>query len=256
MLFTTSDSNSSYNSLQTKITKRFSNGFSILAAWTFAKSLTDNEGNEGFTGGIGNSNPQDDNRRWLDRGRSYNDARNRLVLSYIWELPVGRGRRFLDRDGVTNTILGGWQISGITALQSGFPFTVLSTDYSNSGSTTPRPDRTCFGNGPKTVDKWFDTSCFTTTALQADLAAGTPRFGNSGRNILSGPSLHDWDFNLMKRYSLNERFKLEFRFEMYNMWNHTNFGYPGTNVSVPATFGVLQTAGTPRDIQFGLKLSF
>jgi hypothetical protein len=257
MLFTTPDSNSSYNALQTKVTKRFSNGVSLLAAWTFAKSINDNEGDEGFGGGVGNGNPQDDNRRWLDRGRAVNDARNRLVISYIWELPVGKGKRYLDTGGVTDALLGGWQISGITQFQSGFPFTVTSHDYSNTGSNNPRPDRTCFGNGPKTVNQWFDTSCFNTTALQADLSAGNPSFGDSGRNILSGPAYKNWDFAMLKHFSLSERMKLEFRFEMYNMWNYVNFSdNVGHNVNSPATFGVLQAAGPPRDIQFGLKLSF
>jgi hypothetical protein len=263
MLFTSPDSNSTYNALQTKVTKRFSNGFSLLAAWTFAKSIDDNEGDEGFGGGIGNGNPQDDNRRWLDRARAVNDARNRFVISYIWELPVGKGKHFLDTGGVANAVLGGWQISGITQVQSGFPFTVTSTDFSNSGSTNPRPDRTCFGNGSKTVNEWFNTSCFTTAALQADLSAGTPRFGDSGRNILSGPAYRNWDFAMLKNFPLSERMNLEFRFEMYNMWNYVNFGsnngnYSGIghNANSPATFGVLQSAGSPRDIQFGLKLSF
>src|SRR5439155_20462022 len=96
MLFTSPDSNSSYNSLQTKITKRFSNGMSLLVSHHFAKSIDDNEGDEGFGGGQGNGNPQDDNRRWLDRARAVNDARNRLVISYIWELPVGKGRKLMD----------------------------------------------------------------------------------------------------------------------------------------------------------------
>ena len=239
MLFTSPDSNSSYNSLQTKITKRFSNGMSLLVSHTFAKSIDDNEGDEGFGGGQGNGNPQDDNRRWLDRARAVNDARNRLVISYIWELPVGKGRKLMDTGGVANAILGGWQASGITQFQSGFPFTVRSKDYSNSGSNNPRPDRTCFGNGPKTINEWFDTSCFTVTALQADQLAGNFRFGNSGRNVLSGPGLNNWDFKLMKRFQITERFNTEFRFELYNMWNHADFGYPGTRVETPSTYGKL-----------------
>jgi len=256
MLFTSPDANSSYNSLQTKITKRFSNGMSLLIAHTFAKSIDDNEGDEGFGGGSGNFNSQDDNRRWLDRGRAFTDARNRLVVSYIYELPVGQGRRYLNTGGVANAVLGGWQVSGITQLQSGFPFTVGSGDFSNTGSTNARPDRTCFGNGPKTIAQWFDTSCFNTTALQTALAAGTPRFGDSGRNILSGPGLNDFDFAALKHFVLSERFKLEFRAELYNMWNTPNFSYPHTSVT-SASFGkITSTNGPARQIQFGLKLNF
>ena len=257
MLFTSPDSNSIYNSLQTKITKRFANGMSLLIAHTYAKSIDDNEGDEGFGGGVGNGNAQDDNRRWLDRGRAFTDARNRLVISYIWQLPVGQGKRFMDRGGVPNAILGGWELSGITSFQSGFPFTVRSTDYSNSGSGNARPDRTCSGVGTKSLTNWFDTSCFTVTALQADQLAGNFRFGNSGRNILSGPGTQNWDLAMLKRFSLSERFKLEFRFEMYNMFNEPTFGYPGTSVTSPKTYGVItSTTGIARQIQFGMKLSF
>jgi hypothetical protein len=256
MLFTSPDSNSLYNSLQTKVTKRFSNGMSLLIAHTYAKSIDDNEGDEGFGGGSGNFNSMDDNRRWLDRGRAFTDARNRLVVSYIYELPVGQGRRYLNTGGVANAVLGGWQVSGITQVQSGFPFTVGANDYSNSQSTNSRPDRTCFGNGPKTITKWFDTSCFNKTALLAAQLAGNYRFGNSGRNVLSGPGLNDFDFAALKRFSLGERFKLEFRAELYNMWNTPNFAYPHTSVT-SASFGkITNTNGPARQVQFGLKLNF
>ena len=134
-------------------------------------------------------------------------------------------------------------------------FTVRSLDFSNTFSTNPRPDRTCSGVGKKTISSWFDTSCFTITTLQAAQGAGTPRFGNSGRNILDGPGLNNWDFNLMKNFGLSERFRLQFRFEMYNMWNYAHFGPPATRVG-SSTIGRLTRAGEPRDIQFGLKLTF
>jgi hypothetical protein len=257
MLYTSSDANSSYNSLQGKLTKRFSNGFTFLAGYTLAHSIDDNEGDEGFGGGVGNAAPQDDNNLEADRARSYNDARNRVVLSGVWELPVGKGKRFLDHAGWINTILGGWQSSGIISYQSGFPFTVESgQDFSNTGSSNQRPDRICSGEGKRTVNSWFDTSCFTTTALAAALASGHPRFGDSGRNILDGPGLSSSDLALLKDFQLTERFKLEFRSEFFNAFNHPYFGHPGAVIGSP-TFGVLTTtAGAPRDIQFGLKLSF
>ena len=255
MLFTTPDANSIYHSLQAKLTKRFANGHYFLVAYTWAHLIDENEGDEGFGGGVGNTNAQDDNNRSLERGRSFTDARQRVVLSYIWELPAGNGKRFLNHGGWSNQVLGGWQMSGIVAEQSGFPFTVRSLDFSNTFSTNPRPDRTCSGVGKKTISSWFDTSCFTITTLQAAQGAGTPRFGNSGRNILDGPGLNNWDFNLMKNFGLSERFRLQFRFEMYNMWNYAHFGPPATRVG-SSTIGRLTRAGEPRDIQFGLKLTF
>jgi hypothetical protein len=256
MLFTTPDSRSDYHSLQLKLNKRFSNGLSFLTAYTYAHSINDNEGDEGFGGGVGNAAPQDDNNLRLDRGRAVNDARQRLVLSYIYELPFGNGKRFLNRGGAVNVVLGGWQVSGITSYQSGFPFSALSSqDFSNSGSTTPRPDRTCTGVGQKTVDSWFDASCFPIDSLQSALASGTPRFGNSGRNILTGPALHNWDLALLKNFRISERFKLQFRTEFFNTFNFAQFGAPQTHVGNP-NIGKISSAGEPRDIQFGLKLSF
>ena len=256
MLFTTPDANSVYHSLQGKLTKRFSNGFTLLTAYTLAHSIDDNEGDEGFAGGVGNSAPQDDNNLRADRGRTENDARQRLVFSYVWQLPIGKGKRFLDRAGWVGQVLGNWQTSGVVSLQSGFPFTVQSgQDFSNTGTLNARPDRTCNGAGNRTVDSWYDTSCFTTVALNAALTSGQPRFGNSGRNILTGPGTDNWDLALLKDFQLTERFKLEFRSEFFNSLNHARFGYPGGIVGSP-TMGVITTAGEPRDIQFGLKLSF
>jgi len=199
-------------------------------------------------------------------GQSYANAHKRFVLSGIWQLPVGEGQRFLNRGGVVNALLGGWQASGIYSYQTGFPFTVVSNrDWSNSLSGLPLPDRTCNGNnGPKTVAEWFDTSCFTTTYLQAAFNAGTPRYGNEVRNGLIGPTYNNLDFALLKNFSLSERFKLEFRFETFNTFNRANFSTPNstantaTNGQITSTVGSANGTGVNanRDIQFGLKLSF
>ena len=157
---------------------------------------------------------------------------------------------------MASRILGDWEVSGILSLESGFPFTVLSPqDFSNTGSTSPRPDRICVGNGPQTVAQWFNTSCFTSASLEAALTAGNPRFGNSGRNILSGPGLANLDFALIRNISLGERFKLEFRAEAFNIFNHANFGLPNSVLGT-ANFGAIGSAGSPRDIQLSMKLLF
>jgi hypothetical protein len=92
-------------------------------------------------------------------------------------------------------------------------------------------------------------------ALQAALTAGTPRFGNSGRNILDAPGYYNWDLNMAKRFALGERWQLEFRGEMYNAFNHPHFGNPATRIG-SSVAGQILTAKAPRDVQFGLKLSF
>ncbi len=254
--YVTWEANSNYNSLQAKLSKRFTHGLTFLAAYTFAHSINEEEGNEGFGGGVGNTSAQNDNIRRSDRGRSYTDIRQRFVFSYIWRLPVGSGHRYLNRGGWVNHVLGGWELSGIVTFQSGFPMSVLSSqDYSNTNSTNARPDRICDGTGHKGVNDWFNTSCFTIDALEQALASGQPRFGNSGRNILDGPGLDNWDFALLKDFSLSERFKLQFRWEGYNLFNQAHFGPPNTRVGT-STIGQIGSAGEPRDIQFGLKLSF
>jgi len=251
MAFFTSDDNSFYNSLQAKLTKKFSNGFSFLTSYTYAKSLDDGGGNENY-----GELPQNDNNREANWGRSSFDARQRLAFSYIWQLPVGNGRRWLNRGGVVNGILGGWELSGVWSIQSGFPFTVFSPeDFSNTGSASARPDRTCGGVGHKTVSSWFDASCFNTDALAAALANGQPRFGNSGHDILDGPGRNNLDFALMKDFRFGERFKLQFRAESFNIFNQAHFGFPVATVSNP-NIGQIGGAGDGRDIQFGMKLIF
>ena len=142
---------------------------------------------------------------------------------------------------------------------------VSNRDWSNSLSGLPLPDRTCNGNnGPKTVAEWFDTTCFTTTYLQAAFNAGVPRYGNEQRNALIGPKYNNLDFALLKNFSLSERFKLQFRFETFNTFNHANFSAPNSTTNT-ATYGrITSTVGSAngtgvnanRDIQFALKLSF
>lgn len=249
----TSDDNSFYSSLQGKLTKRFSRGFTFLASYTYARSLDDGGGKEGE---FGTNWPQDDNNRNANWGRSVADAEQRFVFSPVWQLPFGNGRRYLNRSGVVNGLMGGWEISAVWAIQSGFPFTVISSeDFSNTDSHEPRPDRTCSGAGHKTVSNWFDASCFTTTALAQALASGQPRFGNSGRNILDGPGLNNLDFALMKDFRLGERLKLQFRAEAFNIANQAHFGYPVDTVG-SSNIGQLASAGDGRDIQFGMKVLF
>jgi hypothetical protein len=171
-------------------------------------------------------------------------------------LPFGSGQHFLNHKGLANALAGGWEFSGILTFQSGTPYTVYSPqDYSNTGSTSPRPDRVCNGTGPGTVAEWFNTNCFTLVPLALALANGTPRFGNSGRNILFGPGLNEWDIGLMKRTQIRERLALQFRAQFFNLFNRANFGLPGSAVGT-STAGLIGSARTPRDIQFGLKLEF
>ena len=251
MYFETYDAIENYNALTVKLDKRFSKGLAGLISYTYGKSLGWDVAN---TDEI--SYTQNDNNLRQDYSPADFSIKQRLVLSPIWQLPLGRGERFLNRGGLENRLAGGWEFSGIITYQDGFPFTVMANqDFSNTGSPSPRPDRICNGAGPQTVAQWFNTSCFTTVALSQALANGIPRFGNAGRNILLGPGLEEWDVSLMKRNQIGERLGIEFRAEFFNLFNHPNFGSPGATIATSSA-GLLTSAASPRDIQFGLKLTF
>jgi hypothetical protein len=178
-------------------------------------------------------------------------------VSGVWELPIGKGRALLgNAHGVVNGLLGGWNVSGVLTAQSGFPLTVISAnDYSNTGSVSPKPDRLCNGSGPRNINQWFDSSCFSTTALQTALQLGQPRFGNSGRGIIEGPRFDNLDFALLKRTRITERFALEIRGEAFNIFNHPNFLDPNSAFG-SALFGRITSAREGRDIQVAAKLIF
>lgn len=251
LTYTAYSSKSRYNALTARVTKRFSSGLSALVSYTYAASFDQEGGDTDFS-----ALPQDYSNLAANYALSTFDVPQRLVISPIWELPFGNGKHFLNQKGVVNALAGGWELSAIVTFQSGLPFTVGSPqDFSNSGSISPRPDRTCNGAGPQTVVEYFNTSCFSTMALSTAFASGNPRFGNSGRDILFGPGLNDWDVSLMKKTQITERMALEFRAQFFNLFNRPNFGNPGTTVNA-SNYGVITGAGSPRDIQFGLKLEF
>jgi hypothetical protein len=244
---------SNYHSLQVKAQKRFSRGLSFLTAYTWAKSIDlSSERGSGDRGGgfdTGGGNVRD--LRGYSRGLSGFDVRQRLVLSYVYELPFGRNR-----------VYGGWEVSGITQFQGGFPTTPVMSADQNGDGIADRPDLV----GPVTyqsrnpncyiVDR-RNAACGVTTTSFADLPAGSTRFGSSGRNVLIGPGLNVWDFSLAKNTRFFERYNLQFRGEFFNFFNHANFNQPArvTNVAAPA-FGSINSAQRPREMQFGLKLEF
>lgn len=248
---------STYHSLQAKLQKRFARGFYLLGAYTFSKSIDD----ASFTAvGSDASTPlPQDSRNWrAERAASDFDFRHRLVVSYICEIPVGKGRRFLGAaPALVNHVLGGWQVNGITSLQSGNVFTpIVANPRTNGGpGGAIRPDRAGNGGLPdseRSIQRWFDTSAFV-----AQGAGGTDpfHFGNSGRNILRGPRLVNFDFSAFKEFPIRERRSLEFRAEFFNVLNHANFLLPDRSVDLP-TSGVISRVRDPRLIQFALKLVF
>jgi hypothetical protein len=245
---------SNYHSLQVKVDRHFSRGLSFLAAYTFSKAIDTGAGQEDtFAGGI-NIYPQD-SAHPDERGLSLFDVRHRLVFSWIYALPFGKGKSFLSRGGPLNALVGGWQINGIASFQSGFPLTPMTGiqfSGADAGSlmNTDRPNRICNGNLPpsqRTPQRWFDTSCF--------VPNNPGEFGNSARGILTSDGIRNWDIGLFKDFQIKEHMRLQFRTEFFNTFNNVNFGFPDLAVTSP-TFGKVVSAGTSRQIQLALKLIF
>lgn len=254
--------NSSYNALQSSLRKRFSHGLSFLASYTLSKSI-DDVSSFNITGSAAsptageNDLAQNPFNLGAERGRSMFDARHRLVLSYQWSLPW-----FHQAQTWYEHILGNWQLNGITTFMSGTPFTVFdSNDVSLqggapeiSGFSANRPNLIGDPNsGPHTVAEWFNSAAF--QRLTANPNSPVQQFGNEGRNVVQGPGFEQWDFSAFKNIRIAEAKNLQFRAEVFNIFNHPNFRLPDSDISSP-TFGQIQEAMPPRLIQCALKFMF
>ena len=261
-----------YNSFQASLNKRLANGFNFLAAYTFAKNLGNADGNTG--GFIQNSYRAD-----LEHGPVVPDLRHRFTISYLYELPIGHGRRFMgEMSGIADAFFGGWQVAGITTAQSGEAVTaVMSSDLSNTGSFSYRPDQIakpydfsfnpasqgtdfgCTNPGHQTLDCWYNQAAFAAPAL-APGQQSAHSFGDSRIGNLRGPDLVDFDFVLQKNFRIRESQEVEFRAEIFNLLNHPNFGLPGGGssdpVDVPGGASITNTSTDNRQIEFALKYTF
>jgi outer membrane receptor protein involved in Fe transport len=248
---------SNYNALQAKIDVRGWHGLRMGIDYTFAKSI---DGGSAIFGTGANGTtifPQNTYDPQAERGLSDFDIRHRFVANLIYDLP--KVTRF--GQGAANLLLNGWAMTGIVTAQSGQPLTVLTgVNESSSGLGTDRPDLVGDPNsGPRTVEEWFNTLAF---ALNAPLT-----FGNAGRNIVNGPGYVDVDYSLIKNTHFERGMNLQFRAEMFNIFNHPNFGLPNNTLTSPSFGSLFETAdvaqnnvglgsGGPRLIQFGLKFLF
>jgi hypothetical protein len=256
--------NSSYQSGNLKLEHRGSDG-AVLVVYSWAKSLDD----KSAAAGIGTTNsyagPMDSADPKRDYGRSDFDVGQRFVVSYAYNLPVGRGKKFgggMSR--AADAAVGGWEFTGIGTFQQGFPFSVMANDvHGLLGSPVQRAD---ISGSPssgfkKSTAEWFDTSIF------SQPLAGV--FGSSGRNILREPGISNWDMGLIKYISITERMKFQFRAETFNTFNHPQWGVdpateggsgPGTSAEVvnvnAGNFGAITSARPSREIQFGGKITF
>jgi hypothetical protein len=256
---------STYNSLQATVTRRFQGGGTLLVAYTNAKLLTNTDTLtswlEGPTGGVGQV--QDWNNLNGERSLSSQDVSQRLVVSYVLDLPFGHGKKFAgDATGAKDKLVSGWGLDGVTTFQRGFPLKIswagASTPLENAGLgiSNIRPDVTagCSKGGAHTLQSWFNTSCFSSPPAWG--------YGTESRvdASLRAKGVNNWDFAVFKNTNITERFVLQFRTEFFDLWNHPQWGFPGQGYNGTPTgngFGtVTSTVNNPRLIQFALKLKF
>jgi hypothetical protein len=244
-----------------------SQGLNLGANYTWSHTID----NQGYQGESGNNNLDYHNlNRW--RGNSTLDRRHMLNLSFIYDLPF-----FKKSSGWLKNSLGNWQVSGITTFMTGTPLQigcgvsglhtgVGGTMYCNSTGKQSGQSTVTNGTYGPTV-QWFNVDAFTQPNLDQLYADGQPgMFGYVGRNTVTAPGRNNWDLSLFKNFSFTERFGLQFRFETFNTWNHTqwhdvNTGCsgsvgPGETCGMASDFGQVSSAWSPRIIQLGLKFTF
>jgi hypothetical protein len=220
-----------YEALETSYNQRLTRGLSLVAAYTFSKSLDNTQD------GVPNQNPAD---READYGLSNFDRRHRFVLSLDYEIPF------------RNLILRNWRISAIMTATTGMPVTpLLGVDNANVGTANnQRPNVTGNPNSgaPHTPQEWFNTALFSIPAPYT--------FGDAGRSIITGPGLFAVNLNVARVFTLHDAVELEARAEAFNMANHANFMLPNAVQPGSPAFGTISQAYDPREFQFGLKVRF
>lgn len=250
-----------YNALEMMLQKRFSHGLQFQAAYTYSKSIDDGSTFE---------ETLDPFNFRASRALSVYNSKQRFVISYDWELPI---RKY---SGFKGKLLDDWEVSGITQFQSGFPIrldTADDTELINSffflGTEAPsrvapfqklNPRNTYSSLGLSTPGYWFNPSDFATAANNPNNAPVPPlgQFNNgTQRTICCGPGLEDWDFSVHKKIPISESKYLQFRAEIFNIFNRTNYSNPDGHFSDgPTEFGKITSAGDPRLFQFALKFFF
>jgi hypothetical protein len=246
-------SSSEYNALYLKLQRRFSQGVSFLSSFSYGKS-TDNGSGIRTTDGD-SLTPSNNYDLALETGPSAFDFRRRWTTSWLWDLPFGRNRAMMNRGGVADFVLGGWQLGGILTLQDGFPFTVLcGAGTIQNGGGVCYPDSTGI-DWQLASDQQTRTRFFNTDAFVDRNTTGPFRYGTVTRNSLVGPGIISLDASANKRFTVGSKY-LEARIEVFNLPNRPIFSQPGNQLRTP-NFGVLtSTRIDSRQIQVGLKFVF
>ncbi len=270
-----SGGNAWYQGLQFNLQKRFSNGFSFTVAHTFSKSLMEGYGrNEGD--GYNPNAYQNPRNRLADKARVGFDVTHNMVANFVYELPMVAALK----KGIAGAIFDGWQSNGIVTLRTGFPMTVTQGAITNTANVTIRPDRIADGSiSNPTVNQWYNPDAFRIVSCQNTAIPEICKYGNSALGILEGPGFKNVDFSLFKNFKITERFRIQFRGEMYNIFNTPQFARPNGTLNTGGGFlptrnasggldyptqanivrgpGAITSLVAPmRQIQFGLKVLF
>ncbi len=244
-------SKANYNALSVRLQRRFSRGLTYLFGYTWSRSI--DYGSAIRVHGSDLLFPQNSYDLRAERGLSSFHTPHRAVTSVLYELPFGKGRRFISQSRVAAAALGGWEVGSIFTLQSGFPQTVIAgPDQSNTGIGYDRVNATgqyaLLERGQRTVDRWFNTDAFVLQPF------GT--FGTAGRNTIITPGVIQWDFSAHKDFRVAEKHTLQFRFEAFNFPNHPNWGNPEPTRTSPSFGQIRSTRTNMRELQLALKYMF
>ncbi|HWQ34889.1 MAG TPA: TonB-dependent receptor [Blastocatellia bacterium] len=265
--FRENNGNSMYHGGELTVEKRFSRGLSFRTAYTFSKSIDESQEHLA-AGGTGSFTQNPFNLLGERRGPSDFDVRHRFVASYVYELPFGPGRSWLTA-GPASYIVGGWRLSGVVNVRSGRPFTIRAGANDTAiggprGGGLVSAFADCLRDGTlsdsdRTIDRWYDTTAYVapTAPNPTKNNAVEPRLGTCGRNTLRGPRYANFDLGLARSFDyFGEGRRLEFRWEVFNIFNHPQFGLPERNISSSAAGRISTLAGDPRVMQFALKFVF
>jgi hypothetical protein len=233
---------SNYNAGYVKLEQRLSAGLSFSAAYTYSKAID--------SGGSG-QNMYD---RRPERGLADNDVRHNFIGSWVYDLPVGKGRPVNISNSFLNAVAGGWQVNGIANFRSGTPYTIsTANDIANVSTGGQRANAT--GVEPRKLDPRTNNLLGLDPAAYSTPARG--QYGNLARNTQPGFGTNNWDFSAIKNFAisqLGEQSRLQLRFEWFNVFNHTQFFNPAATQNVPSTFGIVTATADPRILQIGAKL--
>jgi hypothetical protein len=255
--------NSDYHSLQVKMQKRFTGGASIGLGYTYSKLISATDTLTGWLESTSADNwgALNPNHLELEKALSSNDVKNRLVVSYVYDIPVGRGKAILPNAGrFADEVVGGWGLEGITTFQSGFPMPIGGNNNANQdfGGIGQRPsfvagcNRAAKTGGPIETRQFWNPSCYTQTP---EFQYGMQR----NDSIVRTPGIDNWDTSIFKNFAIDRdgRTSIQFRTEFFNVWNRVQFNPPNNNFTGGTSAATVNSAANlPRLVQFALRLKF